>query len=73
MKEPGKTVVLVLLRGYKRFISPLLIPACRFTPTCSEYMAEAVSRYGVFKGVYLGVKRIVRCNPFCEGGFDPVR
>lgn len=68
-----KAVVLFLLRGYKRFLSPLLIPACRFTPTCSEYMYEAVSRYGVIKGVFMGTGRILRCNPFCKGGFDPVR
>lgn len=68
-----KGVVLFLLRGYKRFLSPLLIPACRFTPTCSEYMYEAVSRYGVIKGVFMGTGRILRCNPFCKGGFDPVR
>lgn len=73
MKDVGKGSVLFLLRGYKRFLSPLLIPACRFTPTCSEYMMDAVARYGALRGVWLGVKRILRCNPFCKGGFDPVR
>jgi hypothetical protein len=66
-------VVLFGLRFYKRFLSPLLIPACRFTPTCSEYMFDAVTRYGALKGVALGLKRLLRCNPFCKGGFDPVR
>lgn len=73
MREVARGTILFLLRGYKRFISPLLIPACRFTPTCSEYMMDAVSRYGAARGVWLGVKRILRCNPFCRGGFDPVR
>jgi putative membrane protein insertion efficiency factor len=69
----GSAAVLAMLRFYKRFISPLLPPACRFTPTCSEYMYEAVLRYGAVKGTYLGAKRILRCNPFFKGGFDPVR
>jgi uncharacterized protein len=61
------------LRVYKRFVSPWLPTACRFHPTCSEYMLEAVDRYGVIRGVGIGVKRLLRCHPFCEGGFDPVR
>lgn len=67
-----KTIVLALIRGYKRFISPLLPSSCRYEPTCSMYMAQAVERYGVIKGVWLGVKRISRCHPFHEGGYDPV-
>jgi putative membrane protein insertion efficiency factor len=69
----GSRGVVGLLKFYKRYISPLLIPACRFTPTCSEYMMEAVRRYGAFRGIWMGIKRILRCNPFCKGGFDPVR
>lgn len=65
--------LLSALKFYKRFISPLLIPACRFTPTCSEYMMQAVSRYGALRGFGKGCWRILRCNPFCKGGFDPVR
>jgi putative membrane protein insertion efficiency factor len=61
------------LRCYKRFLSPLLPSACRFHPTCSDYMLEAVDRYGVARGVFMGLKRLLRCHPFCEGGFDPVR
>jgi putative membrane protein insertion efficiency factor len=69
----GSFVILGLLRFYQRFISPLLIPSCRFEPSCSQYTYDAVSKYGVLKGSYLGAKRILRCNPFCKGGFDPVR
>jgi len=61
------------LKLYKRFLSPLLPSACRFEPTCSEYMLEAVERHGALRGVGMGVKRLLRCHPFCEGGFDPVR
>lgn len=69
----GKTVVLALLRAYKRVISPLLPPSCRFVPTCSEYAAEAVARYGALRGVWLGIRRLGRCHPFHAGGFDPVK
>lgn len=61
-----------LLGAYKRFVSPLLPPACRFTPTCSEYARESVVRHGVLKGLLLAVKRLGRCHPFHPGGFDPV-
>ncbi len=68
-----KTAALFLLRAYKYTISPLLPPACRFTPTCSEYAADAIARYGFLKGSVLGLKRLLRCHPFSEGGYDPVR
>lgn len=61
------------LRFYKRWISPMLPSACRFHPTCSEYMREAVERYGVVRGVTMGVRRLLRCHPFHAGGFDPVQ
>ncbi|HSR69077.1 MAG TPA: membrane protein insertion efficiency factor YidD [Acidobacteriota bacterium] len=67
-----KSFVVGLLKGYKRFVSPILPKACRFHPTCSEYMREAVEKYGVIKGVGLGVRRIMRCHPWNAGGFDPV-
>ncbi|MGC8837181.1 MAG: membrane protein insertion efficiency factor YidD [Anaerolineae bacterium] len=67
-----KAVVLWVLRMYKRFISPLLPPSCRFTPTCSVYTYEAIERYGVIKGGWLGLKRLSRCHPFHPGGYDPV-
>ena len=64
--------LLAALRFYKRHISPGLPPACRVRPTCSEYAYEAVERYGAIRGGALAVWRVVRCNPFCKGGYDPV-
>ena len=66
-------VVLAGLRGYKRLLSPLLPPACRFLPTCSEYAMEAVTRHGPFRGTWLALRRVARCHPFHPGGYDPVR
>jgi len=65
--------IVMLLRGYKRFISPILPSACRFYPTCSEYMLDAVTKYGAARGVWMGIKRIGRCHPFHAGAYDPVR
>jgi len=65
--------VVALLGFYKNWISPLLPSACRFYPTCSEYMREAVEKYGVLRGVWLGARRLSRCHPFHAGGFDPIR
>ncbi|HEX6125129.1 MAG TPA: membrane protein insertion efficiency factor YidD [Pyrinomonadaceae bacterium] len=67
-----KFFVLDLLSVYKAVVSPFLPPACRFQPTCSEYAREAVEKYGAVKGTWMGVKRILRCQPFCKGGHDPV-
>ena len=64
--------MLVMLRFYKREISPMLPPCCRYTPTCSEYAMQAVEKYGAIKGTFLATKRILRCNPFHKGGYDPV-
>ncbi|MEC1694505.1 membrane protein insertion efficiency factor YidD [Schinkia azotoformans] len=61
-----------LIRFYQKFISPLKPPSCRFYPTCSHYGLEAFKRFGVFKGSYLTAIRIIKCNPFHPGGFDPV-
>jgi len=66
-------VLMLALRLYRRWISPLLPSACRFHPTCSVYMMEAVEKHGAASGVWLGLKRLCRCHPFHEGGFDPVR
>ena len=68
-----RKTVIAILRLYKRFLSPLLPSACRFHPTCSEYMMDAVAKYGAARGVWLGTRRLLRCHPFHEGGFDPVR
>ena len=68
-----KYVVLDLLAVYKALVSPFLPPACRFEPTCSEYAKQAVEKYGAVKGTWMGVKRILRCQPFCKGGHDPVK
>jgi putative membrane protein insertion efficiency factor len=61
------------IRVYQFWISPLLPSACRFYPTCSEYMREAVEKHGAARGVWMGLRRLTRCHPFHEGGFDPVR
>ena len=67
-----KGLVLAGLRFYKAKISPGLPPACRYTPTCSEYAMEAIERRGVLVGGYLAAKRLLSCNPFSRGGYDPV-
>ncbi len=62
-----------LLRIYKLVLSPLLPSACRFYPTCSDYMRQAIEKHGIIRGFSMGVRRLSRCHPFHEGGFDPVR
>jgi putative membrane protein insertion efficiency factor len=66
-------LLIAVLRVYKRWISPALPSACRFSPTCSEYMMEAIAKHGALRGVGLGVLRLLRCHPFHAGGYDPVR
>lgn len=65
-------ICILLISFYRKFISPLKPPCCRFTPTCSQYAIEAYKKHGFFKGTVLTVWRILRCNPFCKGGYDPV-
>jgi hypothetical protein len=80
MKSPAKAkletavkwIPLGLLWAYKRFISPTLLPACRYVPTCSEYAAEAIECRGLLRGGLLAIYRLLRCNPFARGGYDPV-
>ena len=67
-----KQFLVLIVRGYQKFISPLLGNNCRFSPTCSEYFILAVEKYGVIKGSYLGGRRILRCHPFNPGGYDPL-
>jgi hypothetical protein len=69
---PLAWLALQLIRFYQRCISPGLPPACRFVPTCSEYGYEAIAKYGIIKGGRLAVWRVLRCNPFGRGGYDPV-
>ena len=67
-----RSAVTGALRLYKRFISPVLPPACRFAPTCSEYAAEAIEKHGILRGSTLAVRRLGRCGPWHPGGYDPV-
>jgi putative membrane protein insertion efficiency factor len=68
-----KVLLIAIVRLYKYLISPILPGSCRFIPSCSEYSIEALKKYGALKGSYLSVRRVVRCNPFNPGGFDPVK
>lgn len=65
-------LMIAMLRGYKRWISPALPPACRYTPTCSEYAREAIEKYGAVRGSWLGFRRLMRCHPWGGKGYDPV-
>ena len=65
-------VLLTLIRGYRAGVSPLLPPACRYTPTCSAYAAEAIARYGAGRGSWLALRRLLRCHPWGGTGYDPV-
>ena len=67
-----KKILICLIKGYKFVVSPLFPNSCRFYPTCSQYTMEAIEKYGLLKGGWLGLKRISRCHPFHQGVFDPV-
>ena len=68
-----KRLAIISLKFYQVAISPLLPPSCRFSPTCSEYALEAIRRYGFLNGGWLALCRLLRCHPFCTGGYDPVQ
>ncbi|OGU77313.1 MAG: membrane protein insertion efficiency factor YidD [Ignavibacteria bacterium RBG_16_34_14] len=67
-----KGLFIFLIKGYQKIISPVLPPSCRFYPTCSEYGIEAIAKYGIIKGGIKTAWRILRCNPFSKGGYDPI-
>jgi putative membrane protein insertion efficiency factor len=67
-----KRLLLLIVRGYQLLLRPVLPPACRFSPSCSQYSLEAINKYGALKGAWLSIKRIIRCNPWNPGGYDPV-
>jgi len=67
-----RSIVVLPIKFYRMVISPMLGPKCKYYPSCSLYTIEAIERYGIFKGIWMGMKRIVRCNPFSKGGYDPV-
>jgi len=67
-----RTLLILLVRAYQVTLSPLFSGCCRFEPSCSNYMIEALQRHGVFKGLYLGIRRLLRCHPFGGSGYDPV-
>lgn len=67
-----KTILIAMIKFYKGYISPLTPPACRYTPTCSQYALEAIQKYGAIKGTWLAIKRISRCHPWGGSGYDPV-
>ena len=70
--SPAARALLAVLAGYRRWVSPLLGPRCRFAPSCSAYAVEAVERHGALRGSWLAVRRLARCHPFHPGGHDPV-
>ena len=72
MTEIIKKILILLVRFYQKFLSPLCPGVCRYQPTCSQYMIEAIEKHGIFKGVWLGCKRLMRCHPWGGSGYDPV-
>jgi putative membrane protein insertion efficiency factor len=68
-----RKLIVAILRLYKLALSPMLPSACRYYPSCSDYMRQAVEKYGPARGLWMGIKRIARCHPFHQGGLDPVR
>ncbi|MDP5045302.1 MAG: membrane protein insertion efficiency factor YidD [Leeuwenhoekiella sp.] len=72
MKNLAKNILIFPIRLYQKFVSPILPPACRYEPTCSHYSVEAIQTHGVFKGMWLAIKRIASCNPWGGSGYDPV-
>ncbi len=72
LRKAPRRAAIGLVVFYQRYVSVVTRPSCRFYPTCSGYMIEAIQRYGLFEGGWKGLKRLLRCHPFCKGGYDPV-
>ncbi|MFQ5823343.1 MAG: membrane protein insertion efficiency factor YidD [bacterium] len=68
-----KYIGIAIIKFYQKFVSPLFPPSCRFYPTCSEYTLQSLKKYGIFKGIWLGILRILKCHPFNSGGYDPLK
>lgn len=68
-----KTLMILAIKGYKKVIAPFIPASCRYLPTCSEYALQAIDKYGAAKGGWMAAKRLGRCHPFAEGGYDPVK
>jgi putative membrane protein insertion efficiency factor len=68
-----RRLIIGLIQIYRRYVSPMLPPTCRYEPSCSLYTVQAIEKYGVFRGLFKGILRVLRCHPFARGGFDPVR
>ncbi len=72
MKNPLSYILILIVKLYQKLLSPLLGPNCRYQPTCTHYMIEAINEWGFIKGLYLGIRRILRCHPWASFGHDPV-
>lgn len=68
-----KKILIRLIKVYQKYISPMKPPSCRFYPTCSQYTIDAISKYGIIKGISMALRRLVKCHPFNPGGYDPVK
>ena len=68
-----RKILIFLIEKYQKYISPILGNNCKYYPTCSEYTKQAIEKYGAFKGIFYGIKRIIKCNPFSKGGYDPLK
>lgn len=68
-----KRLLIFIIKIYRKYISPYKRPSCKYYPTCSQYAIDAIEKYGSFKGIFMSIWRILRCNPFSKGGYDPVK
>ncbi len=68
-----KKIFIILIEKYQKYISPMIGNNCKYYPSCSEYTKQAITKYGALKGIFYGIKRIIRCNPFSKGGYDPLK